>query len=66
MKLLWDSEEDPNEIQRRIFSLIELQQETEALVEREQAYTDKVKENFDKRIKKYTFLLGDMVLRWDA
>ena len=66
MKLLQDNDEEPNEIQRRIFSLIELQQEREALAERAQAYMDKVKEKFDKRIKEDAFLLGDMVLKWAA
>ena len=36
IKFFQDSQEKPNDIQRRIFSLIELQQEREALAEKDQ------------------------------
>ena len=36
------------------------------LAEKAQIYMNKVKARFDKRTKEDTFLLGDMVLRWDA
>ena len=34
--------------------------------EKAQLYKLKVKERFDRKIKDNTFLVGDMVLRWDA
>ena len=37
--------EEPNEVQRRIFQMIELQQERELLVEKAQDYKDKIKHN---------------------
>ena len=46
-----DNLEEPNEIQRIIFQMIELQQEREFLIEKAQMYKDKIKQSFDKRIK---------------
>ena len=66
MNFFQDSHEEPNDIQRRIFSLIELQQECEALVEKSQDYNRNIKENFDRKVKENTFYCGDMVLRSDA
>ena len=45
--------------------MVKLQQEREVIMEKVEAYKNKVKESFDKRVKKYTFLVGDAVLRWD-
>ena len=66
MKFFQYSLEEPNDIQRRIVSLIELQQEREAVEEKVQMYRKKIKEIFDKKIKENTFSCGDMVLRSDA
>ena len=66
MQFFQDSLEEPNDIQRRIFSLIELQQEREYVEERAQIYKKEIKERFDRRIKENTFSCGDMILRWDA
>ena len=66
MKFLHDSQEEPNDIQRRIYALIELQQKHETVQEKAQLYRTKVKERFDRKIKENTFSNGDMVLRWDA
>ena len=65
-KFLEDSQEEPNEIQRRIYALIELQQKRETVEEKAQLYRTKIKERFDRKIKENTFSNGDMVLRWDA
>ena len=46
--------------------LIELQQEREALAEKDQIYKKNIKEIFDRKIKEDTFSFGDMVLKWDA
>ena len=66
MKFLQDSQEEPSDIQRRIYALIELQQERESVEEKAQLYRTKIKERFDRNIKENTFFNGDMVLRWDA
>ena len=66
MKFFQDNLEEPNDIQRRIFSLIELQQEREAIEEKAQMYTKEIKQRFDRKIKENIFSCGDMILRWDA
>ena len=43
MKFFQDILEEPNDIQRRIFSLIELQQEREAVEEKAQMYRKEIK-----------------------
>ena len=53
-------------MQRRIYEMIELQQNREKVEEREQLYRLKIKSRFDRKIKENTFSVGDMVLRWDA
>ena len=52
-------------MQRRIFEMIELQQNREKVDEKEQLYRSKIKSRFDRNIKEKTFSVGDMVLRWD-
>ena len=66
MKFLQDSQEEPSDIQRRIYALIELQQKCETVEEEAQLYKTKVKESFDRKIKENTFSNEDMVLMWDA
>ena len=66
MKFLQDSQEEPSDIQRRIYALIELKQKRETVEEKAQLYRTKIKEMFDRKIKENTFSNGDMVLRWDA
>ena len=46
--------------------MIELNQVREALVEKTQAYKDKVKSIFDKRANQKNFQVDDLVLRWDV
>ena len=66
MKFLQESQEEPNDIQRRIYALIELQQGRELVEGNAQLYRKKIKERFDRKIKENTFFDGDMVLRWDS
>ena len=63
---LQDVEEEPDEVKRRMFQIVKLQQEREAIMEKVKAYKKKVKESFDRKVKKYTFLIDDAVLMWDA
>ena len=49
-----------------MFQIIQLQQEREALMDTHKMHRKKVKESFDKKIKKDGFVVGDLVLRWDA
>ena len=66
MKFFQYCQEEPSDIQRRIYAPIELQQKREIVEEKAQLYMTKIKERFDRKIKENTFLDGDMVLRWDA
>ena len=66
MKFLQNCQEEPNDMQRRIYEMIELQQNKEKVEERAQLYRLKIKSRFDRNIKENTFSVGDMVLRWDA
>ena len=43
MKFMQDNVEEPNEVQHRIFQMIELQQERELLVEKAHVYKEKIK-----------------------
>ena len=61
-----DIDEEPDEMKRSMFQIVKLQQERETLMEKAEGYNKKVKEIFDKKVKKDTFLVGDVVLRWDA
>jgi hypothetical protein len=66
MKLLQDSEEEPNDLTRRMNQLIEVQQTREQVDEKFQEYQDKMKAIFDRREKQRNFIPGDLVLRWDS
>ena len=43
MKFMQDNVEEPNEVQCRIFQMLELQQERELLVEKAHVYKEKIK-----------------------
>ena len=66
MKFFQDCQEEPNDMQRRICAMIELQQNRGKVEEKEQLYRLKIKDIFDRKIKDNTFSIGDLVLRWDA
>ena len=51
MKLFQDSLEEPSDIKRRVYALIELQKEREAVEEKAQIHRRKIKYRFDKKIK---------------
>jgi hypothetical protein len=60
LKFLQEEIEEPNDIQRRIFQIIEVQQKREALNQITEAYQSKVKSYFDKKTKKEIFQEGDL------
>ena len=49
MKYAQEELDEPNPVQRRILQLIEVHQIIEALMDKAQAYKDKVKSLFDRR-----------------
>jgi hypothetical protein len=66
MKLWQDEKEEPNPVTRKINHLIEVQQHRAEVDERLQKYQDDMKVLFDRKAKERNFLLGDLVLKWDA
>ena len=45
-----------------MFQIVKLQEEREAIVEKNETLKRKVTEIFDRKLKKYTFLVGDAIL----
>jgi hypothetical protein len=66
MKLLQDMQVEPNDSQRRINQMINLQQSREEVYNKTQVVQERIKKIFDKRTKEDDFELGDLVLRWDS
>jgi hypothetical protein len=65
-KFLQDQEGEPDDMIRRMHQLVEVQQTREQLFDKAQSHQQKIKEAFDKKVKKEYFQLGDLVLKWDA
>jgi hypothetical protein len=59
-------EGEPNDMIRRMHQLVEVQQTREQLFDKAQSHQQKIKEVFDKKVKKEYFHLGDLILKWDA
>jgi hypothetical protein len=66
MKLLQETQEEPNDVQRRINQMIHLMQSGEEVYNRTQVIQENIKKIYDKRTKEDNFELGDLVLRWDS
>ena len=66
MKILQEEEIGTHPNQRRMYQLIELQQQREYLFDITQKFQEKMKEIFDRRTKPHDFQLGDVVFLWDA
>ena len=49
-----------------MFQIIQLQKEREAMKNTADRHKRRMKEIFDKKVKKEMFVVGDLVLRWDA
>jgi hypothetical protein len=65
-KFLQDYQGEPDDMVRRIQQLVEVQQTREQLLDRVQDHQQKIKQTFDKKVRKEYFQLGDLVLKWDA
>jgi hypothetical protein len=63
---LQDQEGEPDGMIRRMHQLVEVHQTREQLFDKAQSHEQKIKEVFDKKVKKEYFRLGDLVLKWDA
>jgi hypothetical protein len=65
-KLFQDYQGEPNDMVRKIQQLVEVQQTREQLLDKAQNHQQKIKQAFDKKVRKEYFQLGDIVLKWDA
>jgi hypothetical protein len=65
MKILQDICEETNDLQRRIYQLIQVHETREIVNEKHKAYQEQMKQLFDKRAKERTFQPNDLVLKWD-
>jgi hypothetical protein len=66
MKLWKESNEEPNDITKRINQLIEVQQNRAEADEKIHKYQDNMQALFDQKAKDRDFLPGDLVLKWEA
>jgi hypothetical protein len=66
MKLLQEVHAEPNDIQRRINQMIQLQQSREEVYNQTQVIQESIKKIYDRRTKEDDFELGDLVLKWDS
>eukprot|EP00253_Pinus_taeda_P034607 PITA_34607 len=66
MKLLQESQAEPNDMQRRVNQIICLQQTRDQVYNRVQILQKKLKKAFDRRTKAEDFNIGDKVLKWDS
>ena len=53
-------------MQRRINQIIELNELRDKASDKVQIHQEKMKNNFDRRIKEDIFQVDDLVLKWDA
>jgi hypothetical protein len=65
-KFFQDCQEEPDDMIRRIHQLIEVQQTREKMIDRAHDRQQKIKQAFDRKVRKESFQLGDLVLKWDA
>ena len=57
---------EPDDHTRKIFQLVELQQEREGLLEKTNIHQKRMKDTFDRKVKTKIFKEGNLVLKWDA
>jgi len=65
-KFLQDYQVESDDMIRRIQELVEVQQTWEKMVDKAYYHQLKIKQAFEKNVKKEDFQLGDLVLKWDA
>jgi hypothetical protein len=65
-KFFRDHEGEPYHMVRRIHQLVEVQQIREQVMDTAHSHQQKIKQAFDRKVRKEGFELGDLVLKWDA
>jgi hypothetical protein len=51
---------------KRIHQMVEVQQIREQVMDATHSHQQKVKQAFDRKVRKKEFEIGDLVLKWDA
>jgi hypothetical protein len=65
-KLFQDYQGELDDMIRRIQQLVQVQQTGDKLLDKAHDHQQKIKQDFDKKVNKEDFQLGDIVLKWDA
>jgi hypothetical protein len=65
-KFFQDYQGEPDDMIRRMQQLVEVQQTREQILDKAHEHQQKIRQAFDKKVRKYDFQLGDLVLKWDA
>jgi hypothetical protein len=65
-KFFQDYQGEPDNMIRRIHQLVEAQQTREQVMDRAHDRQQRIKQAFDRKVRKEDFQLGDLVLKWDA
>jgi hypothetical protein len=51
---------------KRILQLVEVQETREKILDKSCEHKQNIKQDFDRKVRKEYFHLGDLVLKWDA
>eukprot|EP00253_Pinus_taeda_P024713 PITA_24713 len=65
-KLIQETGEDMDPMQRRISQMVHLQQTREEVIQNSLKLQERIKKIYDKKARSENFQLEDVVLRWDA
>ena len=65
-KFFQDYQGEPDDMTRRIQQLVEVQHTREKMLDKAHEHQQKIKQAFDRKVRKEDFQLGDLVLKWDA
>jgi hypothetical protein len=65
-KLFQDHEGDLDHMVRRIHQVLEVQQIKEKVIDIAHSHQQKIKQAFDRKVRKEEFDMGFLVLKWDA
>jgi hypothetical protein len=66
VKFFQDYEGEPDHMVRRIHQMVEVQQIREQVMDVAHSRKQKVKQAFDRKVRKKEFEVEDLVLKWDA
>jgi hypothetical protein len=65
-KFFQDYEGEPDHMIRRIHQIVEVQQSREQVRDATYSHQQKIKQAFDRKVRKKEFEIGDLAFKWDA